>query len=199
MNSKVESESCSSNSECFEVSKSTTSKGNLALRRDVLNKAVLRILKKFFKETYKNTLGNSQRRNKTKAAFKQFKENIGPMAEKYFRQCPEIESEKYSTLELDELMGRIVNSSLYSKMPKTFKSDETECIKSFIRLLDECCKNYTHRKCDALLHSKYFKVLLLSFLNNIDEKYLVDIEKNKNIDVYYDAITKMLFDIESFN
>ena len=161
----------------FEQYGKTIKRRDLSKRNDVINKATIRLVRKFFKTSYNNE-SSKYGRIKKSLKVKQYK----ALANTVVNQL--LEKSSFDTLQgqdrcrIYEIVGRMINTSLFSKLPRLHKSEDTEGIKSFIIQFNNCCKTYTHLNYSELVNSKYFSIVLDIFVSNGGENFIK--EQNKN-------------------
>lgn len=108
----------------------------LSKRPDVINKGVLRLMRRFFKDLFLNSCQLVRKRSAYQR-LKQFKSKIFKIVENLVQSTPTDDLIQFGLLSVQESIGRIVETSLYSRLPKSFKSEDTEEIKEFIKTFEK--------------------------------------------------------------
>ena len=155
----------------------TIKRRDLHKRNDVINKATIRHIRKFFKVTYNNESSKNGRLRKD-MKLKKFKAIVDTVVSRL------LEKSSFSTLQgqdrckIFEVTGRMIDTSLFSKLQKHYKSEDTEEIKLFITKFNNCCRAYTHYNFSEVVNSKYFNIVIDIFTSNGGEKYIKEQDKN---------------------
>ena len=145
------------------LAKQTSNKKSLYKRRDVINKALMRLIRKFFKSIYRSLQPSQQMKIKKPKKVKYFKTQIEQVVASVLDNALSYKKYGYTREQMFETIGRVIDTSLYSKLPKNFKSDDTENIKVFAKKFNDCCTKYTHSTFSQVLQMRYFKVVLDMF------------------------------------
>ena len=122
-------------------------------------KTILRLSRKFFKEFYKNSelfIGRSNGYSKIKR-FREVADKFGKLFLQKFN--PACDHDQFS-----ELVCRMIDSNLFSRLPNDYRCEESEDIKKFIKDYNTVCAKYTHAKYEKISQNKYFRVVLMTFI-----------------------------------
>ena len=163
--------------DCLKKQEKTVKRRDLHKRNDVINKATIRLIRKFFRVTYNNESFKNGRVKKA-MKLKQFKSTVDNVVSRL------LEKSSFSTLQgkdrckLFEVTGRMIDTSLFSKLQKHYKSEDTEEIKLFITKFNKCCRAYTHYNFSEVVNSKYFNIVVNIFTSNGGENYVREQDKN---------------------
>ena len=162
------------NSEQYEK---TSKKRDLHKRNDVINKSTIRLIRKFFKASYNNESAKYGRVKKS-LKLRQYKALVNTVVSQLLEKSSFDALQGQDRCKIFEIVGRVISTSLFSKLAKHYKSEDTDNIKSFINTLNNCCNAYTHSNFSEVTSSKYFSVVLDIFVSNGGENYIK--EQNKN-------------------
>ena len=163
-------------------SKRDTPKCELKDRRDVINKSILRAIKKQIAQEFKS-FHPYQRFKDLRNKIAHFKTSLTNMAKFY--------SHLYSASEIYELFGFLVDYEFFSFVQKEEEYEHIE-IKRFSEIYSSCWVQYSHSKFENIVTSPYFKILYSIFKSKWFESFLSkheDISNNK--ESYKSAIDKI--------
>ena len=156
----------------------------------------MRLIRKFFKSIYKKIQSYRQTKAKKLKKVKYFETQIEEVVTSLLDNVSNHIWNRYSKNQMLETIGRIINNLLYSKLPKSFKSDDTENIKAFAKKFTESCTKYTHFNFNQVLQMKYFKVVLDIFVECEGEKFIRENSKNgKSINLICENLHKIIQEI----
>lgn len=143
---------------------------DLSNRSDVVNKALIRMIRKFLKYKYKESLKFKLKRASL-SKLKQYEKSIMPWINILVEQSQSNILGRFDSEVINELIGRVINSSWFSKMQKNNESKSSLDLKKFVNDFHDCCSLYSHSKFRALKSSKYFIVLYEIFVKNINDSF----------------------------
>ena len=162
-------------------SKRDTPKCELKNRRDVINKSILRAIKKQIAKEFKSFHPYRRFRElRNKIAY--FKTSLTNMAKFY--------SHLYSASEIYELFGLLVDYKFFSFVQK--EEYENIEIKRFSEIYSSCWVQYSHSKFENIVASPYFKILYSIFKSKWFDSFLSKHEGiSNNKESYKSAIDKI--------
>ena len=156
----------------------TVKRRDLHKRNDVINKATIRLIRKFFKVSYNNESFKYGGRVKKSLKLKQYKALVNTVVNQLLEKSSFDALQGQDRCKIFEIVGRMINTSLFSKLAKHYKSEDTDNVKLFINTLNNCCNAYTHSNFSEVTSSKYFSIVLDIFVSNGGENFIK--EQNKN-------------------
>lgn len=170
-------------------------RGSLALRKDVVNKTLLRSIKRLisqkFEECSKITdLPSSEQKD-------QFLKLIDDFIQKYFPAINEVTTIEDTSKEEDFILsqsgikfmvGLLASQNLAKSHFKSIKE------RTFFYLFYDLLKKYSHRKLVRLLNNDNFIFVVATLRENggLDEIIAADPTCNKNPQIYYDAANSFI-------
>ena len=160
-------------------SKRNILKWELKNRRDVVNKSILRAIKKQITQEFKSFHSN-QRIKSLYRKIKYFKTSLVNMAETF--------TNLFDKSELYVLFGFLVNFDFFSQIQKEENSIFTD-IKRFWEIFSNCWVQYSHTKFEFIVASPYFKILYSMFKSKRLDLFLSEHESiASNKESYKSAI-----------
>lgn len=138
----------------------TPKRNGLKNRRDVVNKSLLRAIRRFFMVEW----NKSKPTLRTKFEFKRsslFQESVRDLVSKLTESCSEprlVEAQikslstddEKSFKELHKIIGWFINREDYMKALSPRKVDENNRIQQFLKQFDKCCRSYSHLQFEEL-------------------------------------------------
>ena len=87
----------------------------------------------------------------------------------------------------------VINEDIYQKHLILMKMETVNEITQFLRLFDECSKQYSHKKFESLIKSQSFRFLFVYFAETVEDSFFLNeiLAIKSNLDVYKKAISQI--------
>ena len=93
---------------------------------------------------------------------------------------------------LKQILGLTVNSSVYQKSMQLNKLKVNKEISMYLKLYEECSKQYSHKKFENLIKTQPFRYLFVYFAEIVEDSFLNEVMAIKNnLEVYKQAISQI--------
>ena len=79
--------------------------------------------------------------------------------------------EKFNIDYLKQILGMVINEDIYQKHLILMKMETVNEITQFLRLFDECSKQYSHRRFESLIKSQPFRFLFVYFAETVEDSF----------------------------
>lgn len=160
-------------------------------RKDVVNKSILRAIRKFFCIEFRQEFPQPRFRNMQKS-ITYYEESLDEYLRKYESFIPDILTsdgvDSRNTI-VKVIIGNTINHQLMQKVKVVKRQKYSSELMQFIEDYDRCCKQYSHAAYCAVRTSPYFKILFELFYSNLRKSKFKQIKVFKgNPDTYLSAL-----------
>lgn len=156
------------------IVKSYRKGGSLKNRRDVVNKSLIRAIKKLFSLKFKDEHHQPRFRTSYKC-LKHFETTLTEFTQFLLESASQSERGVIWPVskiqQITDTLGAIVNYKLLLKLKKYNKQELSKGVRTFISLLNKCCKNYTHKIFEKVVEHGIFPDILQLFMVALTPEY----------------------------
>ena len=166
-------------------------------RRDIINKTILRSIRKYFRKQFARDFAQPRFNSIIKRAqsFTNCLESFVTTMCADSLQAANNDFEKYfeELSQYIEVIGRVINNKLYSKavlIDEGQHNDHVIC--SFAAMFNDWCLNYSHNKFEEIVASDSFAKLFSIFIKTKSDDFLSSIDAiNNNMRSYERAFNQL--------
>ena len=192
INYTIEKKSHQLNRDSEEEHKSTDVKE----RKDVINKTLLRSIRRFFHFKFKNEYKRSRFRSTEKRII-QFQITLRQFLDTLIEGLPTADWTDQTFDDIRQILGTFVNPLMNKKSNIRERHIISNDVRNFLKKFEICCKSYTHIALEELCDDKYFGIVFTLFKHSLSEKYTKMLKVMwKNIEIYDQAILNLSDQVE---
>ena len=165
-------------------------KRELKNRKDVVNKTLIRAVKRFFANLFRRMFPPKRFRNQS-LKFKHLKKTLLEFSGIYTWNL------KHSQAFV--LLGFLLDAKNFSQLTKKQAIEEVEEVREFAAKFNKCCSSYSHFEFETVSRHRFFRNLYLVFKDNGLEEFLaIQEESSQNSEEYRGAIEKLELRLTDF-
>ena len=165
-------------------------KRELKNRKDVVNKTLIRAVKRFFADSFRRMFPPKRFRNQS-LKLKNLKKTLIKFSGIYTWNL------KHSQAFV--LLGFLLNAKHFSWLIKNQAIEEVEEARNFAAEFNKCCLSYSHLEFETVTCHRFFKILYFVFKENSLEEFLaIQEESSQNSEEYWEAMEKLELRLTNF-
>ena len=158
-------------------------KWELKNRRDVINKTIMRAVRRYFIKEFRGYFPHKRFRN-----YRRKLKHLDLILKEY--SC--LYRWTLQSSELYLLFGYLLESKHFSNITKACMAGHIMEIKQFCLMFNKCWVSYSHSAFESIIKSKYFKTLFLIFEENYSEMFLkIHEDSTHNSQEYIEAMGEL--------